>query len=88
MSHILTQAATDDTQTVHPAWCNIGDHAMTGSPVHASALIELPGDLAGWLSAQTVDSPIVFQLLDGPALDAAALGELASRLAEIAANLT
>ena len=87
MSHILTQATDDDTQTVHPTWCNIDDHAMTGSPVHASALIELPGDLTGWLSASTADGPVVFQLLDGPALDSTALRDLAIRLTEIADRL-
>ena len=88
MTKILPQTTTTDDQIVHPSWCSIADHDVVGSPVHASALIELPGDLAGWLSAQTADGPVVFQLLDGTALDATALGDLDARLTEIAADLS
>lgn len=87
MSRILPQTTTTDDRITHPSWCAVADHDVTGSPVHASALIELPGDLTGWLSASTADGPVVFQLLDGPALDSTALRDLAIRLTEIADSL-
>jgi len=82
VTRILPQPTAADDQITHPSWCAVADHDLVGSPIHASALIELPGDLAGWLSA--ADGPVTFQLLDGPALDATTLRDLAAQLVGIA----
>lgn len=85
MTNILAQTPATDDRIVHPAWCDLEGHSLTA---HGGPVVELPGDLAGWLSAPAGGAPVVFQLLDGPAMDATALRDLAARLTEIADSLT
>jgi len=93
VAHILYQATDDDTQTVHPDWCDLEGHSLTGMLDHAGPVVELPGAtpewrIAGWLAAPEADSPVTFQVLDGPALDTDTLRAIGIRMIELAAQLT